>query len=169
MDSDGTGKLSVDRQEGDSLGYTKRRHEALRALASGGVTHPGAQTLCETLAKSGTTAWVRGSNRYVLTTAGKALLSRWDTTGKAVQAPSKTVEQEMYELVYDFDLKAPACVLLQAVFRCGASPRALNLFEPRHWLVNPTPGMRKIPGTLEQWKQAAAITAATWGDKRAQG
>ena len=74
--------------------------------------------------------------------------------------------QELLVMVYDMDLKAPACVLLQAAFGCGASPAALRHFEPKHWITHPTPGMRKIAGTPEQWKKAAAITASTWGDKR---
>lgn len=73
--------------------------------------------------------------------------------------------EELQVMVYDTDLKAPACVLLQAAFGCGASPHALTYFPARHWLTQPTPGMRKIAGTPEQWKQAAALTAATWGDK----
>lgn len=74
--------------------------------------------------------------------------------------------EDLQVIVYDTDLKAPACVLLQAMYGCGPSPAALRHFEPKHWITHPTPGMRKISGTPEQWKQAAAITAATWGDKR---
>lgn len=69
-------------------------------------------------------------------------------------------------LVYDTDLKAPACVLLQAVYGCGSYPAALRNFDSRHWLITPTKGMRKIAGTPEEWRLAAAITAKTWGDKR---
>lgn len=77
--------------------------------------------------------------------------------------------EDLHVMVYDTDLKAPACVLLQAVYGCGPSPEALRHFEPLHWLTAPTPGMRKIAGTREQWKKAAAITVAAWGDKRPHG
>lgn len=77
--------------------------------------------------------------------------------------------EELQVMVYDTDLKAPACVLLQAAYGCGPSPAALRHFKSQHWLTAPTPGMRKIAGTPEQWKKAAAITAATWGDKRPHG
>lgn len=70
-------------------------------------------------------------------------------------------------LVYDTDLRAPACVLLQAVFGCGSSPRALRHFDSLHWLTAPTPGMRKLEGTEEEWKQIAELTRERWGDKRA--
>ena len=71
-------------------------------------------------------------------------------------------------LVYDTDLRAPACVLLQAVFGCGSSPRALRLFDSNHWLTAPTPGMRKMVGTEDEWKQIAALTREKWGDQRAR-
>lgn len=72
-------------------------------------------------------------------------------------------------LVYDTDLRAPACVLLQAVFGCGASPAALRHFDPMHWLIAPTPGMAVMEATDEQWQMVAALTAEKWGDKRATG
>ena len=75
-------------------------------------------------------------------------------------------KEDFQVMVYDINLKAPACVLIQALFGCGAYPAALENFETKHWLTSPTPGMRKISGTPEQWKKAAAITATTWGDKR---
>src|SRR2546422_580236 len=78
----------------------------------------------------------------------------------------RCVVTEKQTLVYDIDLKAPACVLIQAAYGCGASPAALAHFEPKHWITHPTPGMRKIAGTPEEWKKAAKITADHWGDKR---
>lgn len=76
------------------------------------------------------------------------------------------MNEDLQVMVYDTKLKAPACVLIQAAFGCGSSPAALRNFESRHWLTEPTPGMRKIAGTPEQWAKAAAITAAAWGDAR---
>lgn len=76
------------------------------------------------------------------------------------------VIEEKQVLVYDIDLKAPACVLLQAVMGCGVSPAALMHFNSRNWLTIHTPGMRKIAGTQAEWKMAAEITSKTWGDKR---
>lgn len=72
------------------------------------------------------------------------------------------LDQQKYLLIYDLDLKAPACVLIQAAMGCGASPAALRHFDSRHWLITPTPGMRKIAGTDDQWRMAAQITADQW-------
>lgn len=74
---------------------------------------------------------------------------------------------ELFFLVYDLELRAPACVLLQAAHGCGARPAPLRHFEPRHWLTKPTPGMRKIGGTDEEWQRAAALTLERWGGRRA--
>jgi hypothetical protein len=73
-----------------------------------------------------------------------------------------------HALVYDLELKAPACVLLQAAMGCGAHPAALRHFESRHWLTSPTPGMRAVEGTDDEWARVAAITAKRWGANRAQ-
>lgn len=59
------------------------------------------------------------------------------------------------DLVFDIKLRRPACVLLQAIHGCGHN----NGFMQMHfddWLVAPTPDMRKIRGTREQWQQLAA-------------
>lgn len=71
----------------------------------------------------------------------------------------------MTALVYDFDLKAPACVLLQAVMGGESQSKAFHNFDSTHWLVAPTPGMKLVNGTDEQWGKAAEITKATWGNK----
>ena len=68
-----------------------------------------------------------------------------------------------YELVYDVELRAPACVLLQAALGCGASPPMLRHFEPRHWITHPTPGMRKMTGTDAEWRRVAEVTVKRWG------
>jgi hypothetical protein len=67
-------------------------------------------------------------------------------------------------LVYDTDLKAPACALIQAAYGCS-SRQLHRFFEPKHWLVAPTPGMRKLAATDEQWYKAAVITERRWGDE----
>lgn len=66
--------------------------------------------------------------------------------------------EETTVLVYDFDLKAPACVLIQAAYGCDTRNTAFDHFDPNHWLLAPTPGMRKVAGTASQWKRAAEIT-----------
>lgn len=59
-------------------------------------------------------------------------------------------------LVLDTKLMRPACVLLQAVYGCGANNGLLaREFDPVDWLVSPTPDMKRIEGTLEQWRQLA--------------
>lgn len=71
-------------------------------------------------------------------------------------------------MVYDFDLKRPGCVILQAAMG-GDSNAVSRLFSGESWLVAPTPGMRLIAGTAEEWKKAAAITDAEMkrlGEKR---
>lgn len=62
-------------------------------------------------------------------------------------------------LVYDIELKAPACALIQAIYGCGSSPKALDNFESRHFITKLTPGMRKITFTAEEWKAASALMA----------
>lgn len=61
------------------------------------------------------------------------------------------------DLVFDIKLRRPACVLLQAVYGCGHNNGFLQMnFDSREWLVAPTPDMRKVRGTREQWKRLAA-------------
>lgn len=62
-------------------------------------------------------------------------------------------------MVYDFDLKRPGCVLMQAVMG-GDSSAVSELFDSSSWLLSPTPGMRLIAGTKEEWKKAVKITEA---------
>jgi hypothetical protein len=85
--------------------------------------------------------------------------------GAEVGAGAPTVE-EAHVLVYELDLRAPACVLLQAATGCGAQPRALRHFQTRYWLVALTPGMCKIAATDEQWSRVAELTRARWGSSR---
>lgn len=62
-----------------------------------------------------------------------------------------------YTLIYDTDLRRPACVLLQAAYGCGSHPHALRHFKAETWLVHPTPGMKKLAATDEQWAQLASL------------
>jgi hypothetical protein len=74
------------------------------------------------------------------------------------------MSERTYTIVYDTDLHRPACVLLQAVFR--ADQCALHdFFESQDWLVQPTPGMKKLTGTAEEWKRAAQMTKDRRGQK----
>lgn len=61
----------------------------------------------------------------------------------------------LFDLIFDVEQKRPACVLLQAAYGCGASPRALRFFPSKSWLVSPTAGMRRIRATEEEWRQIA--------------
>lgn len=64
-------------------------------------------------------------------------------------------------LVFDTELRRPACVLLQAVYGCGQNNGLLQrLFNGRTWLVAPTKGMRRIAGTREQWERMGAVVNA---------
>jgi hypothetical protein len=60
-------------------------------------------------------------------------------------------------LVYDCDLKRPACVILQAIHG-GDNGTLMRLFPAETWLVHPTPGMQLIAGTPAEWERAAQIT-----------
>lgn len=88
-------------------------------------------------------------------------------SGEVTGAVEEVASEEL-TLIYDTDLRAPACVLLQAAFGCGSSPRALRHFENRHWLTAPTPGMKRMSGTDEVWKRVAEVTRTRWGDAPAR-
>lgn len=57
-------------------------------------------------------------------------------------------------LVVDVEQRRPACVLLQALHGCNSS-LVTELFDGACWLTQPTPGMRRVTGTREQWEQFA--------------
>lgn len=62
----------------------------------------------------------------------------------------------MITLLYDVELRRPACVLLQAA--AGTDYRDIffqRLFPSETWLVFPTPGMRRLSGTREEWERVA--------------
>lgn len=67
-----------------------------------------------------------------------------------------------FDLVFDVEKKAVACLLLQAAFGCDSSLVHRFGFDTATWLVAPTESMRKIRGTEEQWRKAAEIANAEW-------
>lgn len=60
-------------------------------------------------------------------------------------------------LLYDVTLRRPACVLLQAASGCDYAALGRLGFPSRTWLVNSTPGMRRIEGTEEEWRAVAKM------------
>lgn len=57
-------------------------------------------------------------------------------------------------LVWDTKQNRPACVLLQRAFQ--ADSRDLRRYFPEQtWLTFPTPDMRIVQGTDDEWKQIA--------------
>lgn len=66
----------------------------------------------------------------------------------AIKADDKIV------LLFDTKLRKPGCVLLQAAAGCGQNNTFLQMtFE--HWLLAPTPDMKRIAGTKAQWQKIA--------------
>lgn len=67
------------------------------------------------------------------------------------------MDDTVHKIVYDTNLKRPACALLQAVY--GGSTEALNMFfDARDWLVFPTKGMGLMEGNRELWNKVSEIT-----------
>ena len=66
---------------------------------------------------------------------------------------------EEITLVYDTDLKRPACVLIQAAYGCDSSQLGRLGFAADSWLTMPTPGMRKLSGDKALWERVVKITA----------
>lgn len=60
--------------------------------------------------------------------------------------------------VYDTDLRRPGCPLLQAAMG-GTTGRQYSqiFFEPDKWLLAPTPGMKLLEATYEQWQMVASL------------
>jgi len=56
-------------------------------------------------------------------------------------------------LVYDTKLRRPGCVLLQAAAGCDWTMLDELGFQPREWLTAPTPDMRRLTGTREEWEE----------------
>jgi len=61
-------------------------------------------------------------------------------------------------LLFDTKLMRPGCVLLQAVAGCDTY-RLSDLFDAETWLTHPTPDMKRLTGTPEQWRELAALVA----------
>lgn len=60
------------------------------------------------------------------------------------------------KIAYDCKLYRPACVLLQAAL--GGEQYVAYAFEPRHWLVSPTPDMAVYEATPEQLARLVELT-----------
>lgn len=56
-------------------------------------------------------------------------------------------------LLFDADEMRPACVLLQAV--AGCATYEAHRFDAASWLTHPTPGMKVLVGTVEEWDELA--------------
>lgn len=69
-------------------------------------------------------------------------------------------------MAYDTDLLAPGCALVQAAFGCSTHTQEFQNFNPTHWLLAPTPGMKKLEATPEQWAFVLRKTEARWGNNR---
>jgi hypothetical protein len=74
---------------------------------------------------------------------------------------------EKFDLIYDCDKKAVACILLQVIAGCNFNLINAFGFETSTWLIEPTSGMRRIRGTAEEWRKIASISNAKWKGKRA--
>jgi hypothetical protein len=76
--------------------------------------------------------------------------------GKLMATMSDPAKDERFVIVYDTDLRRPACVLLQAAM--GGDLTAFRRFfgSSSDWLVAPTPGMKRIRGTAEEWVKVSA-------------
>lgn len=61
---------------------------------------------------------------------------------------------DQFVVVMDMKQRRPACVLLQAAM--GGDPAVVReLFYSEKWLISPTPDMKRIAGTMEQWRGMA--------------
>lgn len=65
-------------------------------------------------------------------------------------------DEELLVLLADVRLRRPGCVLLQAARGCAEASRFVSeTFDSEDWLLAPTPDMRPVGGTREQWKALA--------------
>ena len=62
---------------------------------------------------------------------------------------------EKITLVVDTKQRRPACVLLQAGFGCSGYREVMHRFDSKTWLTFPTPDMRRVSGTIEEWQSLA--------------
>lgn len=63
-------------------------------------------------------------------------------------------DDEKVSLIYDVKLHRPACVLIQAAAGCG---RVQDFFDAVDWLDFPTPGMKRLMGTMTEWRELAKL------------
>lgn len=67
---------------------------------------------------------------------------------------TQALSETTYVLVYDIELRRPACVLLQ-IMMGGTLPEFTELFMGAKWLVDTTPNLKRYRVTLEQAKKIA--------------
>lgn len=63
----------------------------------------------------------------------------------------------MITFIYDTDLRRPACVLLQAAMGGTIGTEFHAIFGSANWLLAPTPGMKKLQATKEQWLKVSQM------------
>jgi hypothetical protein len=54
-------------------------------------------------------------------------------------------------LIFDVKLKRPGCALIQALGGCPSHP-LYDFWDTKDWLLSPTPDMRRVTGTVEEWR-----------------
>ena len=68
----------------------------------------------------------------------------------------RTAVRETIALVVDVKQRRPACVIIQALQgHRDPTGTVSRLFDPHTWLTSPTPDMRVVEGTEEQWRAFA--------------
>lgn len=67
-------------------------------------------------------------------------------------------------IVFDTKEMAPGCVLVQACMG-GNSQATQMLFCASKWITHPTPHMRKLCGSMDQWKKVAKLSETAAGRK----
>ena len=58
-------------------------------------------------------------------------------------------------LLFDIEQKRPGCAILQALAGCSSQDLWDVGFDSKDWILSPTPSMRKITGTKEEWGEMA--------------
>ena len=76
-----------------------------------------------------------------------------------------TDDQTRFDLLFDCERKAVGCVLLQAAAGCDYNLVRRFGFDTKAWLTFPTPGLRRIRGTADEWLKAAQIANREHGAK----
>lgn len=67
-------------------------------------------------------------------------------------------------IVFDTELRRPACVLIQAAM--GGDTGIANRFPSETWLIYPTPAMAVFPVTDEQIPKLIAMAVAAVKDQQ---